>query len=239
MTDRPGRATHTRPDPGHGGLLLGALSRPDARALCALARPVRYSAGHTFFTEGAEGRTVLIIDSGRVEISVSLADGRRRILAQLGPGSAVGEMAALDGRPRRANATAAVDVTGRLLDRGRLLQFLESRPQAARAVIEALCARLRLTSEAATDRATLEAAPRLARCLARLFADWGKPVDGGAIRLDAGFSQSDLGDMCGVARETVNRHLRRWEAEGILRRDGATFVLLDPDGLDSLAYPAG
>lgn len=240
MTDRPGHPGQLgRPGTGHRGLLFGALSRADARTLHALGQPVRYPARRTFFTEGAEDSAMLIIETGRVEISRVSADGRRAILAQLGPGAVVGEMAALDGHPRSTDATAAVEVAGRLLDRARLLHFLESRPGTAIAVIGALCARLRRTDDVVLDRSTPEAGPRLARCLARLFADWGKFGAAHEIRMEAGLSQTDLGDMCGLTRETVNRHLRRWEAEGILRRDGGAFVLLDPAGLSGIAYPAG
>lgn len=239
MTDRPGSGQAGQSGTGQRGLLLGALSPADAQALHALGQPVRYPARRTFFTEGAADSTMLIIETGRVEISHVSAEGRRAILAQLGPGAVVGEMAALDGQPRSTDATAAVAVTGRLLDRARLLHFLESRPRAAIAVIEALCTRLRRTDDVALDRATPEAGPRLARCLERLFADWGRPGATNGIRMEAGLSQTDLGDMCGLTRETVNRYLRRWEAEGILRRDGAAFVLLDPAGLSAVAYPAG
>ncbi|SDY20119.1 Crp/Fnr family transcriptional regulator [Citreimonas salinaria] len=226
-----------RPGPGQGGLLFGALSQDDARTLRTMGRPVRFPARRTFFIEGEEDSNLLIIETGRVEISLNSAEGRRRILAQLGPGAVVGEMAALDGRPRSTTATAAVDVTGRLVDRAHLLRFLETRPRAAIAVMQAVCARLRLTVEVLSDRTTLEAGPRLARCLERLFVDWGKPDKPGEIRMEAGFSQTDLGDMCGLTRETVNRHLRRWETDGILRRDGASFVLLDPAGLAVHAHP--
>lgn len=240
MTDRPGHSGQAgRPGTGDRGLLFGALSRADSQALHALGQPVRYPARRTFFIEGAEDSTMLIIQTGRVEISRVSAEGRRAILAQLGPGAVVGEMTALDGQPRSTNATAAVEVTGRLLERARLLHFLESRPEAAIEVIGALCARLRRIDDVVLDRATPEAGPRLARCLERLFTDWGKPGAAHEIRMEAGLSQTDLGDMCGLTRETVNRHLRRWETEGILRRDGAAFVLVDPEGLSAIAYPAG
>ena len=56
----------------------------------------------------------------------------------------------------------------------------------------------------------------------------------GEICLSLGYS----GDMTGLTRETVNRHIRAWEAKGILRRENGTLVLLDAAMLTRVTYGA-
>ena len=71
---------------------------------------------------------------------------------------------------------------------------------------------------------------RLAKVLVGLFDRWGEEEEAG-FRLKPSVSQSDLGDMSGLTRETVNRQIRAWEADGIVQRDGRDLILVDPDAL--------
>ena len=65
----------------------------------------RIEAHAELFREGEAGETAYIIESGRVEISL-LRDGGKVVIAELGPGSLVGEMALIDAGTRLATATA-------------------------------------------------------------------------------------------------------------------------------------
>jgi EAL domain-containing protein (putative c-di-GMP-specific phosphodiesterase class I) len=67
-----------------------------------------YPAGARIFHEGDLGDFAFIIDRGKVEISVG-ADDMKEVLAVLGPGELFGELAALDGFARSANAFALTD----------------------------------------------------------------------------------------------------------------------------------
>ena len=57
------------------------------------------------FREGEAGDTAYIVESGRLEISL-LREGRKVVVAELGPGSLVGEMALIGAGTRSATATA-------------------------------------------------------------------------------------------------------------------------------------
>lgn len=220
---------------GSVGGLFTRLPAAQAHALQARGSQVHYPARRTIFATGEPGDTMLVIATGRVEISLTSEAGRRSILAQLGPGDVVGEMAVLDGAARSADVVAASDVTGRLLTRAQVMGFLAEAPEAAIAVIEALCQRLRQTNETLADHVLIDGKTRLARLLLRLFESWGAGQADGSVRLDTGFSQTDLGDMAGLTRESVNRLIRIWEAEGRMIRDGGALVCPDLDGLRDLA----
>ncbi|WP_425099546.1 Crp/Fnr family transcriptional regulator [Tropicibacter sp. S64] len=220
---------------GQSSILFEALRPADASALRALARPVHYPAHAQICAEGADDQSMLLIETGRVEISLTSVDGRRSILAQLGPGDVVGEMAALDGRPRSADAEAAGHVTGLLLTRAQVQTFLHEHPEAALSVIQTLCERLRRTNARLATQVLTDGPTRLARLLSQLFRDWGEMMPDGQVHLTESFSQSDFGDMTGLTRETVNRNIRAWESRGVLKRANSVLILLDPEALDRLA----
>jgi CRP/FNR family cyclic AMP-dependent transcriptional regulator len=64
-----------------------------------------YAPGDVLFVEGEAGDVMYVIQSGTVRITKQI-HGEEKMLAVLGPGEFVGEMAILNGKPR--NATAAV-----------------------------------------------------------------------------------------------------------------------------------
>ena len=53
----------------------------------------------------------------------------------------------------------------------------------------------------------------------RVAHKWGEELADGSIHIEQHFSQSDLGELAGIARENVNRHLQHWVQEGLLLFD--------------------
>ena len=105
----------------------------------------------------------------------------------------------------------------------------------AAAIIQEICRKLRNLSDLHADQLATDGARRLALVLSRLFSKWGQTGENGEVYLDHTFSQSDLGDFAGLARENVNRRLRIWTQDGLLRADGSRLVLTDPVRLERLA----
>ncbi|EAQ23497.1 MULTISPECIES: Crp/Fnr family transcriptional regulator [unclassified Roseovarius] len=201
-------------------------------------RAVEFKRGQMIYTTGADDTSMMLITKGRVEISRSSLEGRRSILTHLGPGDMLGELAALDGGPRSADAVAATGVRGRVLARPQVLQLLQDHPDAAIDVIGMLCRRLRETSGMYTAHMLADGQARLARLLLHLSEKWGEVLPGGKLRLAERFSQSDLGDLVGLSRESVNRQIREWEQVGLIERQGQGIVLCDPAALAQAAETA-
>lgn len=216
-------------------VLLSALSPEERRALMAGARPVSYPAGQTIFAEGEPGAFLVLIADGRVEISLTALSGRKAVLDQLGPGDVLGEIAVLDGSARSADALAVTEVQGQLLLRQHVMGFLHDEPSAAHAIIVELCRKIRATNEMISNQTQVRANVRLARGLLRLAARWGRPQKDGSVRLSEAFSQTELGDFTGLARENVNRLLRQWETDGLVLLEERRLVLLDLPELEGIA----
>jgi EAL domain-containing protein (putative c-di-GMP-specific phosphodiesterase class I) len=93
----------------------------------------RFGQGDVIFRERDQASEAFVIESGRVEISTDV-DFEPRVLAVLGPGEMFGEMAALDGTPRSATATALEDTELTLI----VHEQLRSRVEAAEPVLRLL-----------------------------------------------------------------------------------------------------
>jgi CRP-like cAMP-binding protein len=98
----------------------------------------RFAAGDILAEEGEAGRTFFVIESGAVTVTVH---GDK--VAQLGAGEAFGEMALIDKSARSATVKADTDVHAYQLPVWSFRPLVESHPEMAWALLEALAERVR------------------------------------------------------------------------------------------------
>jgi CRP-like cAMP-binding protein len=55
------------------------------------------------------------------------------------------------------------------------------------------------------------------------------------VRIDLKLSQGELADLVGTTRESVNKQVRAWTDEGVLRMSRGEIVVLRTAALESLA----
>jgi CRP/FNR family cyclic AMP-dependent transcriptional regulator len=210
---------------------LAKLSREDLVALAATARRRHYRHDEVIFHRDDPGDSLHIIESGRVEIVLPSEEGEELILAILGRGEFFGDLSLLDGAPRSATAIAREPTTTVAIQRMDFLDWLEGRPKAAQAIFEALARRLRATDELLGDVAFLEAPRRLAKRLLEVAAAAPEPGRGPAqVRL----TQEELASLVGISRESVNKHLRAWQQQGIVSLGRGRLQVLRPERLRAL-----
>lgn len=217
------------------GILVAALGEDGCADLFKGGRDVSFAAGQLIFGAGDQGKALILLKSGRVEVSITSLSGRKSVLAHMGPGEILGEIAALDGGPRSADAVASTPVSGTAMSRDNVLDFVSARPDAARAMIVELCAKVRNASEMFLTQSVVEGEPRLARALLRLFEKWGTKGPDGLEVLAERFSQQEIGEFSGLARENVNRHLKAWAEAGFVRTEKRQIVLTDRAALETIA----
>jgi CRP-like cAMP-binding protein len=211
-----------------GQILRAAFPVNDWAFLKDTGRKVVFHKGDTVFVHGSTGDRLFFIQSGRVEISISLADGRKAILNQMGPDEVFGEIAVLDGGPRSADAKVVSDRADLVaIARSQIIELLDRSPNTAILLIRELCLRVRNASDMFEVKSEKSARVRLARSLLRVAAKWGQASEKGT-RLK-GFSQADLGETAGIARENVNRQMKQWESDGLITFDGEYITLVDTD----------
>ncbi len=145
--------------------LLGSASAADLEAIAAASRPRTFRRGQILFSTGDPGDTVIVVISGRVKVVVRSADGGELTLTVLGPGGVLGELGAIDGGPRSADA-ATLDDCRLLFVPREVIQDLSGRvPSVAQALASSVAAALRRLTEDASDLVFLDLPRRVAKVL--------------------------------------------------------------------------
>ncbi len=181
--------------------LLGQLEPHELERLMAFARTQRHRAGEVIFRKDDPGISMMSIVDGRVKISVTSPDGKEAVLAVLGPGEVLGEMAILEDKDRSADATALDACELLVLQKRDFIPFLERNPTIAIRLLRILCERVRRTSALVEDRTFLSLPARLAKTLLDLADGSGRETDAGT-RIDFKMSQKNFGALLGASRES-------------------------------------
>jgi CRP/FNR family transcriptional regulator, cyclic AMP receptor protein len=214
--------------------LLRHLGPPELRRIASATVLARHPAQATIFQKGDQSASLMAVVRGRVKICIYSAEGKELVLNIIDRGGVFGEIALLDGRSRTADAVALEETDLLVLERNKLLPILAEHPEITTRLIGVLCERLRQTSEHLEDATLREAPSRLARGLLRLANTfWQKEPDG--IRLDIKLSQQQLGNLIGVSRESINKHIVDWTRAGHLATRNGFIVIRDRDTLMEIA----
>lgn len=213
--------------------ILLPLGEEAIAGLLAYAAPRILRARGKLFSAGDAGSAIHLVLSGWIKLSRPGPSGRDMVLELAGPGSLFGELAVLCALPRAADATALSTARVLTIDGRALIAALRTNPDALLAVVRLLAQRLARTT-AQMEESHMAAEPRLARALLRLAALDPKPVPTG-LMIDLGLSQSDLGEMAGLARESINKMLSVWRDQGWISLDGRRLTLNDLTQLRALA----
>lgn len=185
--------------------------------------------------QGEDAENMYVVLSGRVKICTTSHAGKETVLAFMGPGDVLGEIAVLDGGLRTASAITIEESRVLVISRPGFISYLETHPKVALNIIGVLCGRLRKTDQFVEEMTTLQAGPRLAKALLRLAEQYGKPQPSGGMLVDIKLSQANLGAHAGLMRENVNRQLKMWEDEGLLGGEGGMITLFQMEALENIA----
>ena len=123
--------------------LFSSLEDKDLASLAEEFNERRFPAGHAVALEGEGGLVFFVVESGEAAVEVHGEE-----VGKLGPGDSFGEIALIDRRPRTATVTATTDLICFSLPVFVFRPFVESRPQVAWTLLEAMADRL----EAAESR---------------------------------------------------------------------------------------
>jgi CRP-like cAMP-binding protein len=206
--------------------LFEALDEDTTRDLRAAMSEVRLRRGEVLFREGQPGDRVYVIADGKIKLGHTSQDGRETLIAVLGPGEMLGELALFDPGPRAATATAIAPTRLLELRHDDLTGILDGRPQLSSQLLQSLARRLRRTNAALADLVFSDVPGRVAKALLDLAKRFGEPVDEG-VRLVHDLTQEELAQLVGASRETVNKALAEFANRGWIRLEGRAVVILD------------
>jgi CRP/FNR family cyclic AMP-dependent transcriptional regulator len=117
--------------------LFAELSKRERKAVGRLMTTVSVKQGRDLMVEGTAAREFLIIMEGDATVR-----RKGRVLARLGAGDFLGELAVIAGVPRTATVTADTDMTVSVLNRREFSTLLDEQPKLARKVLVGAVTRL-------------------------------------------------------------------------------------------------
>ncbi|MFI9815659.1 Crp/Fnr family transcriptional regulator [Saccharothrix variisporea] len=214
--------------------LLGRLSERVAGALLELGGPVAYGSGEVVLREGGEDGHAVLVLTGAVKVRASDEAGDAALLAVLSAGNLVGEMAALDGRPRSATVVACGPVTGRLIPQHQLLDFLDFHREVLVELFRVRADQVRWANE--LRRAMPHhAATRIARVLGHLVRQHGSRTTAGWT-LDLPLTNVELASIAGMKSRTAEKAFSRLRDAGVVMTSTRRAVVVpDLPRLDLIA----
>jgi CRP-like cAMP-binding protein len=191
----------------HATDLFGSVPAEELEAVAAASRLRVFRRGQVVFTAGQPGDTVIVVVSGRLKVVVRSAEGGELTLTVVQPGGVFGELAAVDGGPRSADAETLEESRLLLIPRELVQDMCARVPAVSLAVAKSLAATLRRLTEGTSDLVFLDLPRRVAKVLLSQ-----PPDEHGVIRLK--MSQEQLAHQAAGTRQSVNAALRGFERRG-------------------------
>ncbi|MFC4505645.1 MULTISPECIES: Crp/Fnr family transcriptional regulator [Streptomyces] len=189
-----------------------------------------YSPHQPLLQQGDSSRHVLLITSGVVKVAATSESGYDVLLAVRIAGDLVGEMAAFEELPRSGTVMACSEVSARIIQLQVLESLLGRHPDAMRAILRMLSARLRWANRRRIDYKAYDAPTRFARVLAELSQAYAQPApDGDTDRCVLGvtLTQRELASLAGLALPTAEKCLATLTAQGLVQCSYRNITICD------------
>jgi CRP/FNR family cyclic AMP-dependent transcriptional regulator len=208
--------------------LFRDLSERDMAELDRLTTITAVPRGRVFYEPEDVSEVLFLIREGRVQLYRISPEGKKLVIATLGPGALFGEMALLGQKMHNAFAEALDDCHIFVMSRADLERLILNQPSVGRRVLETTGRRLRDAEQRLEDMAFKSIPARLASLLTRLSAE----QDSDEI---IGFTHQDLAETVGTYRETATQVLNDMKADGLIEIGRKRIRILDRKRLEALA----
>jgi len=187
-----------------------------------------YAPGEAVFSEGDPGKGLFIVLDGEIEVVRDAGQGPQRIVT-FSPGTAFGELALIDDRPRSAHVIAMEDSHLLVLRREDFRKRVDSSPAVAWSLLTELSRRLRRADEKIGGLVLLDVPGRIARLLLDLAEEAGSDT------IDKPLTHQTIAQMIGASRETVSRAMKDFQDANWVTVERRRITLADRTALEQRA----
>lgn len=214
--------------------LFNHLSDGQLDQLVYFAKTKSFRKKEIIFHKSDNGKDMYIIVSGKVSLTSCSSEGKELTFGILGQGEMFGEVSLFDNKERTATVTA-IEVTETLvLDQTNFTRVILQNPDIALKLLGAFATRLRYTDQYFEDTVFRQLPGRLAKKLLHLARDFGNNTDGGT-KISIKLSQNDIGKMSSASRESVNKQMRIWEQQGLIKFNKGFITINEREELEAIA----
>jgi CRP-like cAMP-binding protein len=217
----------------HDDTFWSRLSKSERTTIARAGTRRPYEAGEVLCQQGEETYHVLVLLSGRVRVTKVAMDGREIVAGERGRGDVLGELAAVDARPRSATVTAVVPGRALIVPGSRFAELCQTEPRIAWVLLGVVASRLRESGGHWAEFGYGHTAQRIAALLLELATRDGVAT-GNTIEISL-WTQRDLANAASTSRESVARVLRMLRDRGLVSTKRGGVTIRDVAGLRRLA----
>ena len=205
-------------------LSIHELAEMDRQITMATCNP-----GKIFYMPEDSGEVLFLLKKGRVQLYRLSPNGKKLIVATLGPGAMFGEMSLVGQGMHNTFAEAIDDCVLCVMSRADVERLMREKPQVAFRFVESLGDRVTQLESSLEEIAFKSIPARLASLLLRLDGEQGGR---GTVK---GYTHQDLGEMLGTYRETITQILNDFKNDGLIEIGRKNINLNDRERLEDLA----
>lgn len=205
-------------------LSFNELAEMDRQITMASCNP-----GKIFYMPEDSGEVLFLLKKGRVQLYRLSPNGKKLIVATLGPGAMFGEMSLVGQGMHNTFAESIDECLLCVMSRADVERLMREKPQVAFRFVESLGDRVTQLESNLEEIAFKSIPARLASLLLRLEQQQG---GNNAVK---GYTHQDLGELLGTYRETITQTLNDFKSEGLIEIGRKNIVLLEPERLEALA----
>ncbi|RJO67099.1 MAG: Crp/Fnr family transcriptional regulator [Myxococcales bacterium] len=196
-----------------------------------------YAKGESVAAQGDPAAHFFLVEYGLVKVYRASPDGREQTLHLVEGGQSFAEAAALSLADFPASAVALSDAAVILVPKKPFEALLAAHADLARAMIASQAKWLRRLLDLTSGMSFGDVASRLARWLVvAAERDGAAFTDDAVIELKQ--KKTVIAGQLHTTPESLSRALARFEADGLLRREGKAVRVLDAARLSALAEPS-
>jgi len=210
--------------------LFNGLPSEQLDAIRRIAIEKRYNKGQTIFSEGDKTTGFFVIVEGRVKIYKVSSEGKEQILHIFEAGQSFGEVTVFTGQQMPANAQTLAKTHLLLFAKNAFVDLVSSNPSLALNLLGIMSKKLRQFAAQIENLSLKEIPARLASYLVYLSEEQGTE-DTVVLNI----SKGQLASLLGTIPETLSRIFAKLSGQNLIRVEGPKIVLLDRDGIESLA----
>lgn len=191
-----------------------------------LGSPRIYQRGQVIIAEGDRTTELYIILAGFVRVVNHTHAGSQAMMAIRTRGDLIGELAALDGKPRTSTVIAASPTSVLVIDAPMFQAFASRYPTFSDALSRSVVAKLRTATRYRAETGQATVLTRVARVLEHLGDGYGRPVSRGLV-IDIPLPQHDLASLVGASEKSVQRAYNTLRSAGVIAASYRMTTILD------------
>ncbi len=199
---------------------LQEMDRQTTMASCA--------AGKIFYMPEDAGEVLFLLKKGRVQLYRMSPNGKKIVVATLGPGAIFGEMSIVGQGMHNTFAEAITECMLCVMSRSDVDRLIRVKPDVAFRFVQALGERVTHLESRLEDIAFKSIPSRLAGLILDLAAE----TDTKTVR---GYTHQDFAEMLGTYRETTTQTLNEFKTKGLIEIGRKRITIRDQSGLQTLA----